>query len=127
MYETINKESLYKEYHPTRELYDITTNYLNNENIDYKDIKVYSVDTIAGQFSHIDEILNLGCKAIEMETSALFSSCQVVEKECVALLAVSDNTILNKSLISGRTDEDMELYHQTRYIIIPKIIFKLGR
>ena len=61
-----------------------------------------------------------------METSALFSSCQVIEKECVALLSFSDNTILNKSLISGRTDEDMGLYHQTRYIIIPKIIFKLG-
>ena len=60
MYETINKDSLHKEYHPTKELYDITTNYLNNENIDYKDIKVYSVDTIAGQFAHIEELLNLG-------------------------------------------------------------------
>ena len=72
-----------------------------------------------------DEILNLGCKAIEMETSALFSSCLVTEKECFALLAVSDNTILNKSLISGRTDEDMEKYHKTRYDIIPMIIFSL--
>lgn len=125
MYEAINKESLHKEYHPTSELYNATTNYLRNENIDYKDIKVYSVDTIAGQFAHIDEILNLGCKAIEMETSALFSACLVTEKECVALLAVSDNTILNKSLISGRTDEDMEKYHKTRYDIIPMIIFSL--
>ncbi len=125
MYKTINKESLHKEYHPTKKLYDATTNYLKNENIDYKDIKVYSVDTIAGQFAHIDEILNLGCKAIEMETSALFSACQVIEKECVALLVVSDNTILNKSLISGRTDDDMKLYHRTRYEIIPRIIFDL--
>ncbi len=125
MYEAINKESLHKEYHSTSELYNATTNYLRNENIDYKDIKVYSVDTIAGQFAHIDEILNLGCKAIEMETSALFSACLVTEKECVALLAVSDNTILNKSLISGRTDEDMEKYHKTRYDIIPMIIFSL--
>ena len=60
-----------------------------------------------------------------METSALFSSCLVTEKECVALLAVSDNTILNKSLISGRTDEDMGKYHKTRYDIIPMIIFSL--
>ena len=125
MYETINKESLHKEYHPTKELYDATTNYLNNEKINYKDIKIYSVDTIAGQFAHIDEILDLGCKAIEMETSALFSSCLVAEKECVALLAVSDNTILNKSLISGRTDDDMKIYHKTRYEVIPKIIFKM--
>ena len=125
MYETINKDSLHKEYHPTKELYDATTNYLKNGNIDYKDIKVYSVDTIAGQFAHINEILDLGCKAIEMETSALFSACQVVEKECVALLAVSDNTVLNKSLISGRTDEDMDKYYKTRYQEIPKIIFKL--
>lgn len=125
MYETINKESLHKEYHPTRELYETTTNYLNDENIDYKDIKVYSVDTIAGQFAHIDEILGLGCKAIEMETSALFSACLVAEKECVALLAVSDNTVQKKSLISGRTDEDMRKYHHMRYEVIPKIIFNL--
>lgn len=125
MYETINKGSLHKEYHPTRELYDVTTNYLRNENIDYKEIRVYSVDTIAGQFAHIEELLNLGCKAIEMEMSALFSACQVAEKECVALLAVSDNTILNKSLISGRTDDDMEKYYKTRYDIIPKILLKI--
>ncbi len=125
MYETINKESLHKEYHPTKELYEVATNYLKNENINYKDIKVYSVDTIVGQFAHIDEILDLDCKAIEMETSALFSACLVAEKECVALLAVSDNTILNKSLISGRTDDDMKLYHRTRYEIIPEIILDL--
>ena len=125
MYETINKESLHKEYHPTKELYDTTTNYLINENINYKDIKVYSVDTIAGQFAHIHEISDLGCKAIEMETSALFSACRVAEKECVALLAVSDNTIQKKSLISGRTDVDMDIYHKTRYDVIPKIIFNI--
>ena len=60
-----------------------------------------------------------------METSALFSACRVAEKECVALLAVSDNTILNKSLISGRTDEDIRKYHKTRYDVIPKIIFEI--
>ncbi len=125
MYETINKESLHKESHPTKELYETTTNYLKNENINHKDIKVYSIDTIVGQFAHIDEILRLGCKAIEMETSALFSASQVAEKECVALLAVSDNTILNKSLISGRTDEDMDKYYKTRYDVIPRIIFNL--
>lgn len=60
-----------------------------------------------------------------METSALFSSCEVTKKECIALLVVSDNTIINKSLIPGRTDKDMKLYYQTRYEIIPKIIFGL--
>ena len=85
MYETINKESLHKEYHPTKESYETTTNFLKNENINHKDIKVYSVDTIVGQFAHIDEIVDLGCKAIEIESSALFSACQVAEKECVAM------------------------------------------
>ena len=60
-----------------------------------------------------------------METSALFSACQVVEKECVALLAVSDNTIQNKSLISGRKDEDIEKYYKTKYDVILKIILNL--
>ncbi len=125
MYETINQESLHKEYHPTKTLHNATINYLKNENIKYKDIKVYSIDTIIGEYGHINEILDLGCKAIEMETSALFSACNVAEKECVALLAVSDNTIQNKSLISGRTEEDMEAYNTTKYVVIPKIIFSL--
>ncbi len=125
MYETIHKESLHKEYHPSKKFYDLTILNLEKEKINYKDEKIYSVDTIVGQFAHIDEILDLGCKAIEMETSALFSACRVAEKECVALLVVSDNTIMNKSLISGRNEKDMELYHKTRYNIIPKIIFAL--
>ena len=70
-------------------------------------------------------MLNLGCKAIEMETSALFSACKVAEKECVALLAVSDNAIQNKSLISGRTDEDIRKYHKTRYDVITRTIFEI--
>ncbi len=123
MYETINTESLHKEFYPTKDLYEITTHYLKRENYTYKDSKVYSLNTIVGQFAHIDEILNLGCKAIEMETSALFSVCKVAEKECVALLSVSDNTIQNKSLISGRTDKDMAKHHKTKYDVIPKIIF----
>ena len=98
---------------------------MKNENINCKDIKVYSVDTIAGQSAHIDGILDLGCKAIEMETSAFFSSCLVAEKECVALFAVSDNAIQNKSLISGRTDEDMNKYYVTRYEKMPKNFFKI--
>lgn len=60
-----------------------------------------------------------------METSTLFSACQVAEKECVALLVVSDNTVQNKSLISDRTDGDMKKYQHTRYNIIPKILFSL--
>lgn len=125
MFDTINKSSIHDEYHPTMNLYNNTVDYLKTNNISYKDVKVYSVDTIAGQFAHINEILNLGCKAIEMETSALFSASKVAEKECVAILAVSDNTIINKSLISGRTQSDVDLYHKTRYDIVPKIIFNL--
>ena len=60
-----------------------------------------------------------------METSALFISRRVAEKECVALLAAFDNTILNKLLILSRIDKDMSKYYMTRYEKIPKIIFKI--
>ncbi len=125
MYETINKNSLHKEYHPTKKLYNRTINYLKNNSIDYKDVKVYSIDTIIAEFAHIDEILKLETRAIEMETSAFFSACEVSEKECIALLVVSDNIINNKSLISNRTDYDLEKYRQVRSQVIPKIIFSL--
>ena len=56
---------------------------------------------------------------LEIETE------EYAEKECVALLVVSDNTVQNKSLISCRTDKDMKKYHHIRYSIIPNIIFSL--
>ena len=84
--------------------------------------KTFSIDTIFAPFAHIDEILEMGCNVIEMETAAAFRAAQIADISLAALFCVSDNTITNKSLISGRTEEEMEYRKFTRKVIFPQII-----
>jgi len=60
-----------------------------------------------------------------METHNVFKCAKIANIKASALLCVSDNTIINKSLYSGRTAEENEYRHRVRYDIIPKIIINL--
>lgn len=96
---------------------------------DFKDYKVhsvanYSIDTIFAQYNHIDHIKSLGSETIEMETSALFKCAEIMNMPATALFCISDNTITNKSLYSGRSAKDKDNYHNTRDNIVPQIIVK---
>lgn len=97
----------------------------NISEVKYHYVPNYSIDTIFAQFAHIDSIINLGVKTIEMETSALFKCNSCLNINMAALFCVSDNTILNKSLYSGRTEQEKEYRNRVRNEIIPKIIIEL--
>lgn len=84
--------------------------------------KTYSIDTIFAQFAHIDEIIQMGCNVIEMETAAAFLAANMCNISLAAIFSVSDNTVTKKSLVSGRTEKEMEYRRFTRKSIIPKII-----
>ena len=120
----LEDEFLKKEY-PSKEITDDLIGILNDKNIKYYRVPNFSVDSIFAQFYHIDKILELGSKTIEMETANLFKCCEVMGMNVTALFCVSDNTILNKSLYSGRTDEENEYRHKVRYEILPSIIISL--
>ena len=94
-------------------------------NYKYYYIPNISVDTIFGQYAHIDKILKTGAKSIEMETANVFKACEMMNINVVAVLCVSDNTIANKSLFSGRTPEEKENRYKVRYEIVPKIAIEL--
>ena len=87
----------------------------------------YSVDTIFAQFAHIEHFLDLKCKTIEMETSALFKCGEVMNIETAALLCVSDNTLNNKSLYSGRNDDERKIKKEMKNNHIPKIIIEISK
>ncbi len=87
--------------------------------------RTFSIDTVFAQFFHIDEITGLGCNVIEMETAAAFKSARLAGIAITAVFSVSDNTMMNKSLISGRTKEEMDYRRHTRRELFPKIITKL--
>ena len=85
----------------------------------------YSIDTIFAQFAHMDDIIDYGAKTIEMETSVLFKCGECLNINITALFCISDNTILNKSLYSGRTETENEYRHRVRDELIPQIIVEL--
>ncbi|MDD3243590.1 MAG: phosphorylase, partial [Eubacteriales bacterium] len=84
--------------------------------------KTFCVDTIFAQFAHIDEMINMGCNVIEMETAAAFRAAALANIKIAAVFSVSDNTVAKKSLVSGRTETDLESRKFTRKTIFPQII-----
>lgn len=119
----LEDEFLKKEY-PSSNITNKLIDTLKEENINYYNVPNYSTDTVFAQFYHINKILSLGAKTIEMETALLFKSNEVLNKNVTALFCISDNTLLNKSLYSGRTDAEDNYRHKVRYEIIPDIVVK---
>ena len=84
--------------------------------------KVFSSDTIFVEYAHIDEFVNAGCNIVEMETATLFHTANVIGIKAAAVCNISDNTMANKSLYVGRTDEDQKKRSSVKKDIIPKIV-----
>ena len=98
----------------TNSLSHITDKFILNTNIKKYKGHIFSVDTILAQYAYLDEIVNMGCNCIEMETSAFFDAANICSIESGAVLSVSDNTIIKKSLYSGRTQQDNSLRKKSK-------------
>lgn len=92
---------------------------LNNIKITKR--KVFSVDSIICEYSHLDFIKNTGAELIEMETAAFYKCMNMMNKNGIALLCVSDNSAANISLTS-KTDEERETFYRSREDNIPNLI-----
>ena len=119
------EDEFLKEEYPTESFTNNLIDILDKEEIKYHYVPNFSVDNIFAQFCHIDRILGLGCKTIEMETANLFKCNELLNINITSLFCISDNTILNKSLYSGRTEEENDYRHKVRYEIIPKLVVEL--
>ena len=102
----------------------IIANTCRENNVNWHIGRNFSIDTIFAQFLHIDEIIEMGCNVIEMETAAAFRAAYIANISIVAIFSVSDNTVKNKSLLSGRTSEEMEYRRFVRKEIFPQIILE---
>ncbi len=122
----LEDEFLKREY-PTKKMTNKLINLLKENNITYHYVPNFSVDNIFAQFYHINKILELGAKTIEMETANFFKCGEIMNINVTALFCVSDNTVLKKSLYSGRTEEEHQYRHNVRYNVIPKIVIELFR
>jgi RNA polymerase sigma-70 factor (ECF subfamily) len=50
---------------------------------------------------------------------------EIMDINVTALFCISDNTVLNKSVFSGRTEEEHKYRHEVRFEVIPRIIVDL--
>ena len=122
--DNLEDEFLKKEY-PTKEFQDNLLEVLNNKNTKYHYVPNFSCDTIFAQFYHIDKILDMGAKTIEMETANLFKCASIMNINTVAIFCISDNTVIKKSLYSGRSEEENNYRHKVRYEILPDVVIDL--
>ncbi len=106
-------------------VYGIVKTVCKENNVNYHIGNAFSIDSVFAQYAHIDEILDMGCNVIEMETACAFKAAKVANLKIAAILSVSDNTITNKSLISGRTEKDMHYRRFVRNHLFPEIITKI--
>lgn len=85
--------------------------------------KTFCADTIMAQYGYIKNIIDMGCNSIDMESAAAFRSAELTGVSAAAIMLVSDNTVLNQSLLSGKIDEKEKLYRRNvRGTIIPEIV-----
>ena len=85
--------------------------------------RVFCSDTIVAEYCHLDTMKDThGCIGVEMETAAVFNAAQVVGIRAAALLMVSDVIPINKSLFSGRTEEERARRKYVREQVLSRII-----
>jgi len=120
-----------EKYYPDRNLYEkikeTAEKIGGKNNVDWHTGKTFSLDTVVAQFAHIDEILRMGCNCIEMETAVFFKASEICNIKSAAIFSVSDNTITKKSLLAGRTKEEMDHRRYVRKNILTKIVLECFR
>lgn len=110
---------------PETEYVDSILSLADENGYELRKAKVFCTDSIALEYSHLDEIKATGAQLIEMETSTFYLLAQLMEKNAVALLVVSDNSATGKPLL-GRGEELDRKYSTARGHIIPDMIFKIA-
>lgn len=91
-----------------------------------KKASVYCTDSIALEYSHLEEIKAFDTDLIEMETSSFYELAKLFEVPAIALLIVSDNSATGQPLL-GRNEAQQKKYNDGRKLIIPDLIYKIAK
>ena len=92
---------------------------------DIKKASVFCTDSVALEYSHLEEIREFGTDLIEMETASFYLMADLMEIPGVALLVVSDNSASGVALV-GHTEEEQLQYEHGRCEVIPEMILELA-
>ncbi|MDE7018356.1 MAG: hypothetical protein K2P65_12460 [Lachnospiraceae bacterium] len=91
-----------------------------------KGASVFCTDSIAMEYTHLEEIRGFGTDLIEMETSAFYAIGKIMGIPAIALLVVSDNSATGVPLV-GRSEEMQKIYDHSRCVVLPDMICKIAR
>lgn len=91
-----------------------------------KEASVFCTDSIAMEYTHLEEIRSFGTDLIEMETSAFYAIGKIMDIPAIALLVVSDNSATGVPLV-GRSDEIQKQYDHSRNVVLPELICKIAK
>lgn len=82
---------------------------------------VFCTDSIAMEYTHLEEIKSFGTDLIEMETATFYAVAKLLDVPAIALLVVSDNSATGVPLV-GRNEQQQQKYHHARQKVLPDMI-----
>ena len=128
---TYLKDSI-KDYIPFEKIYP-ETEYVESiiqlaktSNYEIKKASVFCTDSIAMEYTHLEEIKSFNTDLIEMETSTFYSIARLMEIPAIALLVVSDNSATGVPLV-GRSEEIQKIYEYSRKVLLIELIYKITK
>lgn len=112
--------------YPKNDYVDQVVSLARENGYELKKAKVFCMDSISCEYSHLDEIKATGAELIEMETSTFYQLADLFDIPAVALLAVSDNSATGMPLL-GQSSTQHEKYSSTIGTIVPDMIIRLAK
>lgn len=95
-------------------------------NYQIKKASVFCTDSIAMEYTHLDEIKSFDTDLIEMETSTFYAIANLMEIPAIALLVVSDNSATGVPLV-GRCEELQKVYEYSRKVVLTDLIYNIAK
>ncbi|MBN3490602.1 hypothetical protein JV173_03640 [Acholeplasma equirhinis] len=97
----------------------------NEQNITINLKSVFSTDSVALEYIHLDEIKSFGTDLIEMETAVFYLMADLIEVDSIALLVVSDNSASGIPLVGRSVAEELK-YHRARKEYLPQLLLLIS-
>ena len=126
---TYLKESIrdyvpFEKIYPDTEYVDSIIRLAEESNYKIRKASVFCTDSIAMEYTHLEEIKSFGTDLIEMETSVFYAIAKLMEIPAIALLVVSDNSATGVPLV-GRSEEVQRVYDYSRKVVLIDLIYKI--
>lgn len=120
-------DSFGEKQYPDNNLFNLlvekTKDICGKNNVNWHLGRTLCVDTIVAQYNHLENIIHMGYNSIDMESAVAFKVGKLMGIQVVALLHVSDNSVIDKSLMTDRSTQEERKYRAfVRNEILPKIV-----